>query len=71
MTGYPGHVHRQGSNNIGGHVTTWQQALQRWGYPLTADGAFGPVTNYWTRQFQGVHGLAVDGDVGPLTWGAA
>jgi peptidoglycan hydrolase-like protein with peptidoglycan-binding domain len=34
------------------------------------DGIFGPVTETAVEQFQGSHGLVVDGIVGLITWGA-
>ena len=34
------------------------------------DGSFGPVTKTAVKQFQQFEGLAVDGIVGPATWGA-
>jgi N-acetylmuramoyl-L-alanine amidase len=36
---------------------------------LTADGIFGPLTDARARQFQTERGLAVDGIIGPRTWG--
>jgi hypothetical protein len=37
---------------------------------LKVDGVFGKKTGAAVRSFQSVHGLAVDGVVGPHTWGA-
>ena len=33
------------------------------------DGLFGPVTKTAVEKFQGEQGIAVDGVVGPVTWG--
>src|SRR6516165_368378 len=33
------------------------------------DGQFGPVTKAAVEQYQGYEGIAVDGVVGPVTWG--
>lgn len=34
------------------------------------DGEFGPNTEYATKLFQRIHGLEVDGIVGPISWAA-
>ena len=44
-----------------------QRALTLLGYPLSQDGARGPLTISATRAFQSAHGLVPDGLVGPLT----
>ena len=70
MGGYPGHYHQQGSNNIGGHVSTIQSRLNAWGYSLAVDGSFGPNTSWAVGHFQSNHGLQSDRIVGPATWAA-
>ncbi|MGI6497232.1 MAG: peptidoglycan-binding domain-containing protein [Oscillospiraceae bacterium] len=37
-------------------------------YDLSSDGIFGPITEYYVKQFQSYNGLIVDGIVGPITW---
>ena len=61
-------VLRQGST--GGAVKILQTGLNGKGYPLVGDGIFGPATDAAVRRFQSDNGLAVDGIVGPQTWGA-
>lgn len=52
----------------GGDVAAWQSFLIRLGEdPGEPDGDFGPRTLAATRAFQGSHGLADDGVVGPAT----
>lgn len=54
---------RRGDRGEG--VRTMQRMLTTAGYPLRADGAFGPRTEAALRAFQARHGLAIDGIYGP------
>ena len=51
-------------------VKTLQYLLGARGHTVTVDGIFGPKTDAAVRAFQQQKGLAVDGIVGPNTWGA-
>jgi hypothetical protein len=51
----------------GEEVSDVQLALTAIGYPLQADGTFGPATAAALRSFQEDQGLAVDGICGPAT----
>lgn len=56
----------------GQDVADAQQLLNQHGAapPLAVDGIFGPKTRWATIEFQKSRGLAPDGIIGPLTWGA-
>lgn len=60
---------RQGAS--GAEVTDLQNKLRAAGFdPGASDGRFGPKTLAAVQAFQRARGLAVDGVVGPQTWGA-
>jgi murein L,D-transpeptidase YcbB/YkuD len=59
---------RRGSG--GEAVRDLQQALSALGYPVKADGLFGPATERAVRAFQRDHGLGVDGVAGPDSFAA-
>lgn len=61
---------RRGST--GNAVREAQCLLQYWGFdigPTGVDGSFGPRTEAAVRDIQATCGIAVDGVVGPVTWG--
>lgn len=69
--GYPGRPLRNGSRaNRSKYVEAVQGCLNAWGARLKVDGRFGNLTEGAVREFQGRHGLRVDGVVGPRTWAA-
>jgi hypothetical protein len=51
----------------GAAVADVQVALTAAGYPVRADGVFGPLTAEAVRRYQRDHGLVVDGIAGPST----
>ena len=54
----------------GQQVKVLQHYLTEAGHTLVIDGEFGPLTKDAVAAYQGAKGLAVDGIVGPITWGA-
>lgn len=52
----------------GKDVRILQELLASKGYTLVPDGEFGPLTQGMVKNYQQVHGLTVDGIVGPRTW---
>ena len=54
----------------GNDVAEIQGALASLGYDVVADGDFGPGTVAAVKDFQAVHGMEVDGTVGPSTYAA-
>jgi peptidoglycan hydrolase-like protein with peptidoglycan-binding domain len=54
--------------NQGNDVKAAQTLLNKYGYGLTVDGVFGPLTTSAVKGFQRAQGLAADGIVGPKTW---
>lgn len=59
---------RQGSR--GDEVKELQRLLNQNGANLDPDGIFGPKTCAAVKRYQSLKGLAVDGIVGPITWGS-
>ncbi len=45
-----------------------QRCLNKWGYTVSTDGEFGPITDTAVRVFQRRQGLRDDGIVGSRTW---
>ena len=56
-------------NGDNGHpIKTLQYLLRARGHSVSVDGIFGANTEAAVKAFQVSHGLAADGNVGPLTW---
>jgi peptidoglycan hydrolase-like protein with peptidoglycan-binding domain len=59
-----------GPGDIGREVKVVQMYLNYHGYRMPVDGIYGPKTTDAVRWFQGVNGLQIDGEAGPITVGA-
>lgn len=66
---WPGQLLQAGTT--GPNVTTWQARMDKRGWWIAIDGAYGPESEGVCRSFQLEKGLAADGVVGPDTWAAA
>ncbi len=55
----------------GEDVRTWQAQMEKRGFTLDVDGAYGPASRDLCRRFQREQHLDVDGVVGKDTWDAA
>ncbi len=55
--------------DVGTAVRKLQTTLNKLGYGLEVDGAFGPKTEKAVRAYQKKVGILIDGIVGPQTWG--
>jgi peptidoglycan hydrolase-like protein with peptidoglycan-binding domain len=66
----PGSMPTVRRGNTGEGVRLLQAELNADGAALEEDGVFGPGTEAVVRSWQGAHGLAADGVVGPKTWRA-
>lgn len=56
---------------FGSDVRVWQNQMAQRGWPVAADGLYGPISYAVCEQFQAEKRLRVDGIVGPATWTAA
>jgi putative chitinase len=59
-----------GRGSQGDAVVQLQNMLRDLNFAVAIDGDFGPGTEVAATRFQSENGLAADGIVGPLTWGA-
>jgi hypothetical protein len=69
VAGVPGDAAiREGS---AGDLVVWaQEHLLAAGQNVAVDGGYGPLTVAAVKNFQSIHGLFVDGVIGPQTWSA-
>ncbi|MEQ4718576.1 N-acetylmuramoyl-L-alanine amidase [Nonomuraea sp. B19D2] len=65
---FPGRLLRYPPVMHGDDVRTWQAQMNKRGWTLTADGAYGAQSRDVCRRFQRQQGVADDGVVGPVTW---
>lgn len=63
----PRHGALLGRGSRGEAVRDLQTMLSSLGYPLSADGIFGPATERAVKRFQRDHEIGIDGIVGPAT----
>lgn len=69
---YPGRTFHLSSPLLHGtDIQAWQAQMTHLGFPLTADGVYGPMSATACTSFQRARKLTADGIVGPLSWAAA
>lgn len=68
---YPGRTFHLSSPLLrGADIQAWQSRMTALGFPLTADGVYGPMSATACSTFERAHKLVVDGIVGPIVWAA-
>ena len=65
---FPGRLLKFPPLTVGTDVSTWQSRMGAIGFPLVADGKYGPNSKAACVELQRDRGVAVDGIVGPDTW---
>lgn len=65
---FPGRILRYPPLMVGQDVEMWQRRMSERGWRLTLDAMYGKQSSAVCRSFQAEKGLAVDGQVGPITW---
>ncbi|GAA3805298.1 N-acetylmuramoyl-L-alanine amidase [Sphaerisporangium flaviroseum] len=68
---FPGRLLKYPPVMRGEDVRTWQAQMDKRGWTIDVDGAYGPGSREVCRDFQQEQRLGVDGVVGKITWDAA
>ena len=65
---WPGRYLAQPPFMVGEDVRRWQARMAEIGWPIAADGRYGPASAAMCQSLQRQRGLLADGVVGPSTW---